>query len=367
MSLLPIYEPFLDEVEERFVSDCVRSSWISSIGPYIDNFQNSFAKSHQAKHAVAVCNGTVALHLALHALGIGSDDEVLLPTLTFAATANAVLYTGAKPVLVDSEKDTWNLSFADAEQKITSHTKAIVPVHLYGHPACMDKIMMLAKHYHLYIVEDAAEAHFARIAETYVGTFGDAGIFSFFGNKIITTGEGGIILTNNDALAERLRFLRDHGMSREKRYWHPEVGFNYRMTSLQASVGLAQLSKITTIIERKRHIARLYTQELTTLAGLTLPPELDNYTNVYWLYTFLIHPRWDRDRLILWLREKGIDSRPVFYPLHLMPPYRDTLSSYPVAECISKRGLSLPPGPGLKDEDIIRVTEAIKSFAEHAF
>jgi len=301
---LPVAEPTVGERELQYVNECVLTGWISSGGKFVSRFEEMFAAFCASRYAVATSNGTTALHLALLALGIGPGDEVIVPTLTFIATANAVVYTGAVPVFADSEAETWNIAPSAIEAAITARTKAIIPVHLYGHPADMAAILDLAKRHGLAVIEDAAEAHGARYQGKPVGSIGDAGVFSFFGNKIVTTGEGGMLVTDDAEIADRARLLRDHGMRPERRYWHTVLGYNYRLTNLQAAVGVAQMEKIESILKAKRDIAALYRSGLSGIAGLTLPPERDGAENVFWLYTVLVDEEefgMGRDELIrLW-------------------------------------------------------------------
>ena len=358
---IPVAEPLLSGNELAYVTDCIKSGWVSSLGAYIPRFEEMFAQFCGARFGIATSNGTAALHLALVALGIGPGDEVIVPTLTFVATANAVTYTGAKPVFADSEPRTWNLDPADVARKITPATRALIPVHVYGHPADMDPLLDLARKHNLLVIEDAAEAHGALYKGKRVGSMGALNCFSFYGNKIITTGEGGLITTNDAALAEKARWLRDHGMSTEKRYWHPVIGYNYRITNVQAAIGVAQMERIEEFIARKRRIAETYNQLLARVSGLTLPPEEKWATNVYWMYSALVGVEFgpSRDELMARLKQRKIDSRPFFYPIHTMPPYH-TSESLPVAEALSRRGINLPSAVTLTDEDIHRIATAIQ-------
>lgn len=364
--MIPISEPCLDGNEESYLLDCVRTGWVSSLGKYISMFEGQFADFCGVKHGIAVSNGTVALHLALAALGIGEGDEVIVPTLSFIATANAVRYTNADVVFADCEAQTWNIDPSMIEQKITPKTKAIIPVHLYGHPADMDPILAIAEKYHLAVIEDAAEAHGALYKGRSTGNLGRMGIFSFYGNKIITTGEGGVITTNDDALTERMRFLRDHAMSTEKRYWHTEIGFNYRMTNLQAALGVAQMERITEFIIRKRQIADRYKAGLSGVSNITSQPEAAWAKNVYWMYSILLNPEFpiDRDEFLQKLKLAGVDNRPFFYPIHQMPPYVSTRGSFPIAEDLSRRGLNLPSAVTLKDAEIDLICDIIKDLSK---
>ena len=281
-------EPSLEGNEERYLLDAFRSTWISSAGKYIELFEKAFCNFVGVKHGIAVATGTAALHLALAAIGVGRGDEVLVPDFTFPATANAVLYTGAVPVLVDIEDNKFTIDWRKLEQKINSKTKAIIPVHILGRPCEMEPILEIADKYDLFVIEDAAEAHGAEYKGKQVGSIGDIGCFSFFGNKIITTGEGGMCVTGNKTLLEKMKILRDHGMSPEKKYWNEMVGFNYRMTNLQAAIGLAQMEQIETFIERKRQMAIHYSKLLNQVSGILYQDDAIWLDGVCWLYYFLL-------------------------------------------------------------------------------
>lgn len=358
---LPVAEPSLGEKELLYISECVLTGWVSSAGKFVTRFEEMFAEFCGTRHAITTSSGTTALHLAVLALNISSGDEVIVPTLTFIATANAVTYTGARPVFVDSELETWNIDPNEIESAINSKTKAIISVHLYGHPANMDPILQIARKRDLKIIEDAAEAHGAYYRSNRVGSIGDIGCFSFYGNKTITTGEGGMIVTNNKKLADRIRILRDHGMSPNRRYWHPVIGYNYRMTNLQAAIGVAQMEKINTIISAKQRIAHTYTENLKDIKGLTLPHETPSSISVCWLYTILVEDSFgmSRDELMCALSDSGIDTRPVFIPIHMQPVYA-TDQCLPVAENISVRGISLPSAVNLRVLDIKEITNIIR-------
>lgn len=361
--MIPVAEPNLEGNELKYVEDCIKTGWISSIGEYVTRFEEGFSKYCGVKCGVAVANGTVALHLALETLGIKRGDEVIVPALTFVATANAVKYTGAKPVFIDSEPRTWNLDPEKIEERITKKTKAIIPVHLYGHPCEMDKIRKLAEEYDLAIIEDAAEAHGAEYKGKKVGSLSTISCFSFYGNKILTTGEGGMCLTNDEKLAEKMRQLKDHGMSKEKRYYHPQIGYNYRMTNIQAAIGLAQLEKLEETIERKRKNAKLYNSLLKDVKGITLPPEEPWAKNVYWMYSILAEEdyKFKREELMAKLRSKGIDTRPFFIPLSKMP-YMDEGLKLPVAESLGEKGINLPSSVKLTQEQIEFITKTIRKL-----
>ena len=353
---IPVANPCFTGNEKKYVDDCMESGWISSAGKYVELFERGFAEFCGVRHAVACCNGTVALHLALVALGVERDDEVIVPTLTFVATANAVSYCGARPIFVDSETETWNLDPRQIEAKITARTKGIIAVHLYGHPAKMRELKEIAGRHKIFLLEDAAEAHGAMCDGRIVGSLGDAAAFSFYANKIITTGEGGMFVTDDDALAERARLLRGQGMDPNRRYWHPIIGYNYRMMNLPAAIGLAQLEKIDWQIETRQNIARLYRERLRNLDGLTLQTEQSWARHVHWMFNVVLDEEiWQsRDAVMEMLSEKGIETRPVFYPSHSFPPYENSVcgEKFPVAENLSENGISLPTWAGLTDDQI---------------
>lgn len=357
---LPVSEPSITEKEIEYVIDAVKSGWVSSLGYYITEFEKRFAEFVGTKYALTTSNGTTALHLALVSLGIKEGDEVIVPDLTFVATANAVTYTGAKPVFADVDPETWCIDPEDVKKKITSKTKAIIPVHLYGHPADMDAINEIAKEYGLFVIEDAAEAHGAEYKGKKVGSLGTCGVFSFYGNKIITTGEGGMITTDNEELYEKAKYLRDHAMSKEKRYWHTEIGYNYRMTNLQAALGLAQLERINELIEKKRKIFQWYKEYLQEVNCITLNPEKEWAKNVFWMVCIVLGDdvKISRDKLTEKLKEKGIDTRPFFYPMSELPMYGEK-SQNKVAKYLFERGINLPSGVNLNEEEVKWIAENI--------
>ncbi len=363
---LPVAQPILGEKELTYVSECVLTGWVSSTGKFVTRFEEAFGEFCCVPYAVSAANGTVALHLALIALGIGPGDEVIVPTLTFVASANTVVYTGAKPVFVDSHPKTWNLDPNAVEAAITPRTKAIMAVHLYGHPADMDALKDICERHNLKLIEDAAEAHGACYNGMRVGSFGDVSCFSFYGNKIVTTGEGGMIVTPHREIAEKCRILRDHGMSPERRYWHPVLGYNYRMTNLQAALGVAQMERIDGILEAKRRIAEQYHKALAGIPGIEPLVEPPKAWSVYWLYSILVDEArlgMNRDALSAFLKERGVDTRPVFPVLHKQPIYM-TGQSLPVAEDISARGLSLPSDPTLNASEIAHIAKALREAAQ---
>ena len=361
---IPIVEPVLEGKELEYVMDCVSTGWISSQGKYVKRFEQEFANYTGADFALSVFNGTVALHLALVALGIGFEDEVIVPDLTFASPLNAVLYVGAKPVILDINPNTACLNVELIEGAITEKTKAIIPVHLYGHPTDMNPLMEIAKKYNLKVIEDCAEAVGSYYHGQHVGCFGDAATFSFFGNKTITTGEGGMVMFKEKTVFEKAQLLRDHGMSKEKRYWHEEVGFNYRLTNLQAAVGVAQLERADHFVSQKRWMAKIYTEGLRNSQLFLLPGEYGDVVNSYWLYTiYLRNPSEEtRDSILDQLKNFGIQARPVFYSMHRMPPYQKSAlcsSRYNHSLSLSKGGISLPSSASVTRDEINRVCDAL--------
>jgi perosamine synthetase len=366
--MIPIAAPIIGEREIAYVTDAVRSGWVSSMGPYIDRFEAAFAAYVGVRHAIAVMNGTVALHLSLAALRVGPGDEVIVPDLTFAATAHTVLQTGAVPVLADVSAETWCLDPRAVERAVTGRTKAIVPVHLFGHPADVPAIEALARGRGIHLLEDAAEAHGAAIGGVKTGALGDIGAFSFYGNKLMTTGEGGMLTTDDDALARRCRFLKDHGMSPERRYFHTELAYNYRMTNLQAALGLAQLEQLESFIEKKRQIMAAYREALAGVPGLTLNPETPGVRNVCWMISVVLGPeiRLSRDEVCARLRARGIDTRPFFVPMSALPHLAAARTvgvasdRCPESEHLSARGFNLPSGCGLSADDVARAAAALR-------
>lgn len=361
---LPVAEPNFTERELQYVSECVLTGWVSSAGSFVTRFERQLSEFCGTAHAVATCNGTAALHLALRALDIGPGDEVIVPSFTFIATANAVRYTGATPVFVDSLHDTWCMDPAAFEAAITEDTRAVIPVHIYGHPCDMEAIHAVADVRNIHVIEDAAEAQGAKYRGRAAGGIGTMGVFSFYGNKIITTGEGGMVVTNDDALADRLRLLRDHGMSRERRYWHPELGFNYRLTNLQAALGVAQMERIDAILATRAQVAAAYEEHLRGIPGLSAQSVAPGVEPVCWLYSVLVNEQdfgMDRDTLIQKLEDASIGCRPLFPPMHIQPIYRDG-SHLPVAERLGATGLSLPTSPTMDETDIERIADSIRKL-----
>lgn len=348
--MIPVNEPLLDEAARSNVLSCFESGWISSEGPFVAEFEQRWAEYCGMPFGVAVCNGTVALELALACAGLEPGDEVILPSFTIISCVLAVLEAGAKPVLVDCEPDTWCMDVDEVEAKITPRTRAIMPVHIYGHPVEMAPLIALAERHGLLVIEDAAEAHGAKYGERHVGSFGVLSCFSFYANKIITTGEGGMVLTSDEQLNERLRSGRNLAFQPDRRFLHKELGHNYRMTNLQAAVGVAQVDAIEIHVSLKQQMARRYENELRGCEAIQLPVERQGARNVYWMYGVVLNDdtRFDGKGFADALREKGVDTRPFFVGMHEQPVFRDrglfVGERYPICERISRRGVYLPSG-----------------------
>jgi perosamine synthetase len=366
--MIEVYEPMLGKEELEYVVDAIKKGQISGgFGEYLDKFENQFADFCGVKHGIAVSSGTTALHLAVEVAGISHGDEVLMSASTNIATALGVIHKGAIPVPVDSENTTWNLNINLIESLITEKTKAIIPVHLFGHPVDMDHLMKIANKHELTVIEDCAEAHGSTIRGRMVGSFGSMSCFSFYANKVITTGEGGMVVTNDDQLAKKLRLYRNLGFT-NPRFRHDIAGYNFRMTNLQAAMGLAQLHKIDHILSEKRRVTDTYNKYLKSVTGLQLPTELDWAKNVYWMYALTIESTFGvtRDELVKALHEKDIQTRTFFCPMNIQPVIKSIKGynnlSCPVAERIWETGLYLPSGPNLNEDDIMYICESIKEL-----
>jgi perosamine synthetase len=360
---IPIYQPSLQGNEKAYVNECLDSTWISSKGRFIAEFEGAFAQYTGVKHAASVCNGTVALHLALLALGIGPGDEVIVPTLTYISSVNAITYTGATPVFVDSLEATWQMDPEDVRLKLTPRTRAIMAVHLYGHPCDMDALTAIARDNGLFLIEDCAEAFGTLYKEQHVGSFGDVATYSFFGNKTISTGEGGMVVTNDETLYDRTMHFKGQGLAKHRQYWHDVVGYNYRMTNICAAIGLAQLEQADAFIARKRLIAGLYRDGL---AGLPVQfhDETPQVRHSFWMCSLLVDDPAKREPLREALESCGIETRPLFYPVHTMPIYCARFQRHPVAENLGWRGINLPSWPGLQEEQVEFICGRIKTFCE---
>jgi len=366
--MIPISEPLFISGEKEHLARCIEQGWISSEGPFVKEFEERFSAYVGRQHGVAVSSGTAALEIALEAMDLKPGDEVIMPTFTIMSCALAVVAQGGVPVFVDAEPDTWNSDMTKIEAGINEKTRALMAVHTYGHPCDMDVLVHLAKKYNLLLIEDAAEAHGAEYKRKKCGGFGDISCFSFYANKIVNTGEGGMVLTNNPQYAERARTLRNLAFQKGNRFHHEELARNYRMTNLQAAVGVAQMKNIERLVQIKRENARKYTERLCYVKGLQLPHEKEWAKNVYWTYGIVLDEAtgFTAERFAAALAEKGIATRPFFYPLHLQPVWHkkgitiNTADAYPVAERIATQGLYLPSGLGLKEKQIEEVCAAVK-------
>ena len=370
--MIPVSEPVLRGREAEYVAECLNTGWISSSGRFIDAFEDAWASYCGRRFGVAVGNGTVALQLAVTALRIAPGDEVIMPTFTIISCALAVIYAGATPVLVDSDPETWCMDVGQIEAKITSRTRAIMPVHIYGHPVDMNPLLRLAQRHGLAVIEDAAEAHGAEYLSSdgdgdawrRCGSFGDMSCFSFYANKLVTTGEGGMIVTDDDRLAQRLRSLRNLAFEPERRFLHRELGFNFRLTNIQAAIGLAQVEQIDETVARKRAIGRRYAAALSGVGGVRLQPERDWAKSVYWMNGLVLDRATGLDArdLAERLRPLGVDTRPFFLGMHRQPALLERGlfggETYPVADEIAELGLYLPSGVGLTDDQVNAVARA---------
>lgn len=368
---IPVLEPDLSGNEVKYVSECLRTGWISSKGRFVTLFEQRFADAVGVRHAITTSSGTASLHLALAALDIGPGDEVIVPDLTFAATINAVRFVGATPVLVDVDPDSWTMDVEQVRSAVTDRTRAIMPAHLYGLPADLDALLAIAEPRGIAVVEDAAESLGATYRGRATGGIGRAGCFSFFGNKMLTTGEGGMLVTDDSELAARVRRLRDHGMDPARRYWHAEVGYNYRMTNLQAAVGVAQLERFDSMLAAKRRIAAAYGTALAGMPELGVQSTFGDRESSFWVVSVLLPPTVTeevRDEIIRRLNFMGIETRPVFYPLHRMPPYAAFARgrAFPVSAAIAARGISLPTSVTLDPQAVEDICQALRSAIRQA-
>jgi perosamine synthetase len=361
----PVYRPSLTGNERRYVDECIDSTWISSRGPFISRFESCFGAYTGSQYAASVSNGTVAIHLALLALGIGPGAEVIVPTLTYIASVNAIAYTGATPVFCDSLADSWQMDPKDVRRNITPRTRAILAVHLYGQPCEMDALQQIAGENNLFLVEDCAEAFGSLYKGRHVGTLGDIGTFSFFGSKTITTGEGGMVVTGDQGLHHRMVRLKGQGLSGDREYWHDMVGYNYRMTNICAAIGLAQLEQADRLIARKRRIAEWYQRSLAGVP-VTVHQQTGDVRHSYWMVSILVPDPSQKDPLRAALLAQGIETRPVFYPVHTMPMYSFPQRCFAVAEGLSGRGISLPSYPGLEEDSVEEICAAIRAFFGHS-
>lgn len=367
--MIPVNTPLLDGNEKKYLNECIDTGWISSEGPFVAKFEAEMARYVGRKYAIAVSNGSVALDAAVAALGIGPGDEVILPTFTIISCAAAIIRSGAIPVLVDAEPQTWNIDTSKIEEKITSKTKAIMVVHIYGLPCDMDPILALAKKYGLKIIEDAAEMHGQEYKGKKCGSFGELSTFSFYPNKHVTTGEGGMVLTDDESLAERCRSLRNLCFIPEKRFYHEELGWNFRMTNLQAALGLAQVERLDSFVEKKRHIGAFYQEKLKDIEVFQLPlPSTDYARNIYWVFAIVLTEKSQHDAASFCklLTQKGVGTRPFFWGMHEQPVFHKMdlyrTEKYPVAETMARRGFYIPSGLGITDQEMEQVSHAVRSI-----
>ena len=358
--MIPIYKPYLNGNERKYVDDCLDLTWISSKGKYIERFEKAFTEYTSAEHSTSVCNGTVALHLGLVVAGITAGDEVIVPTLTYVASVNTILQAGATPVFVDSLKSSWQVNPQEIRRKITSLTKAIMVVHLYGQSCDMDEIVKICNEYQLILIEDCAEAIGSSYKRQHVGTFGDIGTFSFFGNKTITTGEGGMVISKNKEIIEKARQIKNQSVSKTKEYWHDMLGYNYRMTNIMAAIGLAQLENVDDILTKKRAIAMAY-REKTAHLPLKMHDESVDTTHSFWMCSAILDDASMREPLRQHLKEKDIETRPLFYPAHTLPHLK-TNEEFPVADFLSQRGFNIPSFPSLTSDEITYIIDALDQF-----
>lgn len=357
----PIASPDLSGNELAYVTECLKTSWISSQGTFVEEFERLVATRAGCQHGIATCNGTAALHLALAAMGVGPGDEVIVPSLTFVATANAVTYCGAEPVFADSDPRSWCLCPQSVERLIGPRTRGIIPVHLYGQPCEMDALRDIAQAHGLWILEDAAEALGAEYRGQPVGSFGRAGTFSFFGNKTVVTGEGGMVVTNDDALATQLRLLRGQGMDPQRRYWHSELGFNYRLTNVAAAIGVAQMERLDEFLTYRRRIARVYRSQLARVPELSWSATVPDTQHAYWMVSALVSRPRQRETLFAELNRAGIETRPFFHPVHHFPMYQQsrTDEGCPTACDLSRHGFSLPTATYLTAADVNLIADTV--------
>lgn len=366
---IPVNEPLLNGNEKKYLLECIDTGWISSEGPFVKQFEELLSKRVGRQHGIAVANGSGALDIAVQALQLGAGDEVIMPTFTIISCAAAVVRAGATPVLVDSDPHTWNMDVSQVAAKISSRTRAIMVVHIYGLPVDMDPVLELAHKHGLKIIEDAAEMHGQTYRGRPCGSFGDISTFSFYPNKHITTGEGGMLVCDDPELAERCRSLRNLCFQAKKRFVHEELGWNYRMTNLQAALGLAQLERLDEFVARKRAMGLKYTQRLMSVEGLELMPARTGYAdNIFWVYGMVLKDNvpFDAEEAMKRLGARGVGTRPFFWSMHEQPVFRKmglfTGESYPVAERLARRGFYIPSGMALMEEQVDVVVEAVKDL-----
>lgn len=358
---IPVYQPYLNGNEKKYVVDCMDTTWISSKGSYIQKFEGELSNFTGSKYVTTVNNGTTAIHLALMAIDIQPGDEIIVPSFTYVASVNMIVASGAVPVFVDSNLDTWQIDFADVKRKITAKTKAIMVVHLYGFCCDMTEAVNLCQEHGLKLIEDCAEAFGTFYKGQHVGTFGDVATFSFFGNKTITTGEGGMCIGKTEEIHQKLKHLKNQGVSATKQYWHDVVAYNYRMTNIQAAIGLAQIEQVNEILSKKKAVAEYYRNNLQGLP-LKTDPLANDIINSHWMCSIIVEPA-IREELRDYLTVNGIETRPFFYPSHVLPMYTHlAVCNYPVAETLAASGINLPSFPALTEEQMAYVCETIRKY-----
>ncbi|MCI9399225.1 MAG: DegT/DnrJ/EryC1/StrS family aminotransferase [Lachnospiraceae bacterium] len=368
MNFIPVNEPLLSGNEKKYLCECIDTGWISSEGPFVKEFEQKMSAGVNRRYGIAVSNGTAALEVAIQALGVKEGDEVIMPAFTIISCAMAVTKVGAVPVLVDSDLQTWNMNTEEIEAKITPRTKAIMIVHIYGLPVEVDRVLALAEKYNLKVIEDAAEMHGQTYNGRPCGSFGDISTFSFYPNKHITTGEGGMVMTDDEELAERCRMIRNLCFRKDVRYVHDEISDNYRFTNLQAAVGLAQLERLDEFVGKKRRMGSYYTEKLREIDGLILPLEKTDYAdNIYWVYGIVLDKNINVDNKVMQklLAEEGISSRTFFWCMHEQPVYQKqglfANETYPNAEYLARKGFYIPSGLALTEEQMEQVVKGVKN------
>ncbi len=368
-TFIPVNEPLLNGNEKKYLVECIETGWISSEGPFIKKFEQQFSERMGRKHGIAVCNGTAAIDAAVEALCLGPGDEVIMPSFTIISCVNQLIRNGAKPVLIDSDPITWNMDVSQIEAKITSRTKAIMMVHIFGLPVDVDPVLDIAKRYGLKVIEDAAEMHGQNYKGMPCGSFGDVSTFSFYPNKHITTGEGGMIICNDEFLADECRSLRNLCFQSNKRFVHERLGWNLRMTNMQAALGVAQLERLDEFVFRKREMGKQYTKLLSDCRGVQLPlPRTDYAENIYWVYGLVIDESSGKDASVVMqqLAEKGIGTRPFFYPMHQQPVLKGMGffegEHFPVSERLYRQGFYIPSGMALTKNQMEKVAEAVREI-----
>ena len=363
MQYYPVVEPSIGALEKKYVNDCLDTGWVGSWGKYIGEFEKAFSRFHKSKHAITTSNGTVSLHLIFLAMGIGAGDEVIVPDFTYVASANAVRYVGATPVFVDCEPDTFNIDPDAIEERLTRKTKAIMVTHIFGNPCRMDQIMSIARRHGIPVIEDAAQAHGALFRGRLAGSFGYAGSFSFFGSKTITTGEGGMVVTNAKQFSEKIRLLKNQGQSPRRRYYHEVLGYNYRMTNIQAAIGLAQLQRLPSIVAVKRRMHGWYQKYLAPLADedvIRFQEETPGGKATWWVNAIVLRNA-PVERLAKKLAQSGIDTRPLFVPMHEIPHLKRH-GDFPNSKMLSREGIILPSGVALAEKDVMHISEKVTNI-----